>query len=464
MIKRFIICIFLSILSSALLPGQERSMIKDIVITGNHTTKEKVILRELNFKKGDTLYIYDIENKMALSRENLLNTSLFNYVTISKQITSEGIIDIIISVEERWYTWPSVILKYDDRNFSAWLKAGDLSRSMYGVSLERYNFRGRKENLKMSFLSGYANQFYVSYKNISLDRNRKHFIGADIELSKQDEIIFKTENNEPVTFNYRFRTVYERQKYTLNYMYRPFIHSRHNFYLNYLKYNAADTIITLNPSFLLNGQSKLNCFTLDYLYTNDKRDLKAYPLEGSVFEVLIGQTISSPFSETRFSSTVIIPTYYRYFAINDRFHYAAGFNLKLSLTNKPSYIYSKSMGYNYNMHGFEYNTIEGQYFLIVKNLFKITLLNPRVSELGFIPLKKFNKIHYALYFNIFNDIGYVSDKYRTVDNNYSNKVLVSAGAGLDLVTYYDRTFRFEYAINGFGKSGFFIHLTAPLNK
>jgi len=464
MIKQLIICTFLTVISTALLHGQEKSVINDILITGNRTTKEKVILRELNFKKFDTLYIYEIQQSLALSRENLLNTSLFNYVTITTNFVSEGIVDILISVEERWYTWPSVILKYDDRNFSAWLKAGDLSRSMYGVSLERFNFRGRKENLKMAFLSGYANQFYVSYKNISLDRNRIHFIGADIEISKQDEIIIKTENNEPVTFNNRFRTVYERQKYTLNYLYRPLIHSRHNFYLNFFKYNAADTIIKLNPWFLLDGQSKLDCFTLDYLFTYDKRDLKAYPLEGSVFEMLIGQTISSPSSETRFSSTVIIPTYYRYFAINERFHYATGFNLKLSLTNKPSYIYSRSMGYNYNMHGFEYNTIEGQYFLIIKNLFKITLLNPRISELKFIPLKKFNKIHYALYFNVFNDIGYVSDKYSTTDNDYANKLLVSAGAGLDLVTYYDRTFRFEYSINGFGKSGFFIHLTAPLNK
>ena len=247
-------------------------------------------------------------------------------------------------------------------------------------------------------------------------------------------------------------------------MYRPFIYSRHNFYFNYVKYNVADTIIRLNPVFLINGKSKMNCFTLDYLYTFDKRDLKAYPLEGSVFEILIGQTISTPSSDTRFSSTVVIPTYYRYFEINKRFHYAAGFNLKLSFTNKPSYIYSRSMGYNYNMHGFEYNTIEGQYFIIIKNLFKTTLLNPRVSELRFIPLRKFNKVHYALYFNIFNDMGYVSDKYGSYGNDYSNKFLVSAGAGLDLVTYYDRTFRFEYAINGFGKSGFFIHLTAPLNK
>jgi hypothetical protein len=44
-----------------------------------------------------------------------------------------------------------------------------------------------------------------------------------------------------------------------------------------------------------------------------------------------------------------------------------------------------------------------------------------------------------------------------------NRFLFSAGAGFDLVTYYDRTFRLEYSVNGFGKGGLYLHLTAPIN-
>jgi outer membrane protein assembly factor BamA len=464
MLDRLLFCIFLSVISFLKISAEESVVITDIKIQGHRKTRERVILRELTFQKGDTLLLYAADQRIALSRENLLNTSLFNYVTINQKESSPGNLEIEIVVEERWYTWPAVILKYEDRNFSAWLKAGDLSKSLYGVSIDQYNCFGRKENLKLSVLSGYANQFAISYKNIALDRSRKHFIGADVELSRQDEIIIKTVKNEPVTFNNSFRTVFERQKYTINYLFRPLIHDRHNFYFNFIKYNAADTLIALNPSFLLNGKSKLDCFTLDYVYTKDKRDLKAYPLRGSFFEVLIGQTVSLGTSEKRFSSTVIVPSYYKYLEINDKLHFATGFNFKISFTNENSFLYSRSLGYIYNMHGFEYNTIEGQHFFIIKNLFKITLLQPKISELKFIPFRKFNKIHYALYLNIFNDLGYVSDRYKSADNTYSNKFLASAGAGIDLVTYYDRTFRFEYAINGFGKSGFFLHLAAPLNK
>ena len=118
----------------------------------------------------------------------------------------------------------------------------------------------------------------------------------------------------------------------------------------------------------------------------------------------------------------------------------------------------------YDLHGFEYNTIEGEHFVVLKNLIKYNIIKPSIKKINFIPFEKFNKVHYALYFNLFNDLGYVSDRYRTPDNNYVNKLLVSAGAGLDFVTYYDRTLRVEYSINGFGKSGIYLHLTAPLNK
>jgi len=444
-------------------PAADKLQIKELVISGNKTTREKIILRELTFKKGDTLTLADFEEEIKKSRENLLNISLFNYVTITyTQTDSESIIADII-VEERWYTWPAPILSYDDRNFSAWLKEGDLSKSKYGISLQQYNCFGRRQTLKVTFLSGYATSFGLSYRNISLDKGRKHMIGLDIETSKQDEIIFGTHNNEPVTFNNNYNQVYKKEKYTINYMYRPAIHDRHNFYLNYFKHDVADTILRLNPDYLLRNKNHLECFTLDYVYTRDFRDLKAYPLRGYMFEMLIGQTFSTPIDGKIFSSTSIVPGFYKYFDLGNNLYYAAGINLKLSYNSMPSYLFSRSLGYIYNIHGFEYNTIEGQNFVILKNLFKVSILQPRVSTFRFIPLKKFNKIHYALYFNIYADCGYVSDKFNSNDNDYVNRFLFSAGAGFDLVTYYDRTFRVEYTVNGFGHGGLYLHLTAPIN-
>jgi outer membrane protein assembly factor BamA len=461
--------IFISYLTLVLFPvisfsQGNKLIINNIQITGNRTTRENVILRELTFNKGDTISDIDLGSQIIRSRETILNTSLFNYATISTTEVFPDRVDIDIVVEERWYIWPAVILKYDDRNFSSWLKEGDLSRSKIGFSVEQYNCFGRRENLKVSFLFGYAKQFSISYKNIPLDKHRTHFIGADIEITRQDELIYKTEFNVPSTYRNNFHSVFERKKYTINYLYRPRINDLHNFYLNYHEYNITDSVVKLNPYFLTNNKDNLQCFALDYVFSSDKRDSKAYPLKGSYFELLISQTVPSPFSKSSFSQTVVSPGYYRYFEIGKNLYYAAGINLKLSYSNRYSYFYSQSVGYKYNLHGFEYNTIEGQHLLIIRNLLKIAILKPRVSELHFIPIDKFRKIHYALYFNLFSDCGFVTNKYRTADNSFNNKFLCSGGVGLDLVTYYDITLRADYAVNGFGKSGLYIHLTAPLNN
>jgi outer membrane protein assembly factor BamA len=460
--RRLIIIILLIVRSSISLSQENSFLIKGIYITGNHKTKEKIILRELFINTGDTIPVNDLEQRIARSRENLINTSLFNFVTI-KPIQAEGReLLILITVEERWYTWPSFILRYEDRNFSAWLKARDLSRTNIGGSVEKFNVFGRKENLKVSLVFGFADQFMLSYKNVALDKNRRHFAGAEFEYSKQNEIFIETFNNEPIKFKYGLSPVLKYKKFMLNYLYRPYFYYNHNVYLNYKEYSLADTVPTINPDYLYDGNTNMKCFTLDYVLSVDKRDSKSYPLNGTYIEVLLGQTISLPFSGNSFSSTVISPSFRKYIEINKRFHYATGIDLKFSFNNNYSYLYSRALGYQINMHGFEYNTIEGEHLVLFRNLFKLTLLKPTTSQIPLLPFKKFNKIHYAFYFNIFTDCGYVSAKYFQPENNYANRFLFSAGAGIDFVTYYDKTIRAEYSINGFGVGGFYLNILAPL--
>jgi outer membrane protein assembly factor BamA len=461
---KIVFCLSLLCLSYPGLSQDKELVIGDIRISGNKKTKENIILRELTFRQGDSILSSKLESHLSRSKENLLNTSLFHYVTISSHSESGDTSEISIQLEERWYFWPALIFKYEDRNFSAWLKAKDLTKTKYGFSVDKFNFLGRRQNLRVSFLFGYARHFEISYKNIAIDRNRKHFLGFMAETSKQDEMIVNTENNEPLLFKSNFQPVFERNKYTLNYTFRPLLNDFHNVFFNYVQYNVSDTILELNPVFLGRNISSMNCLTIDYVFSKDMRDLKAYPLNGYYFEILVGQTLSLPLSKSSFSSTVIVPNFYKFTEITDRLHYASNLTLKLSLISAESYYFSRSLGYIYNLHGFEYNTIEGQHFIAFKNLLKFTLLKPRVTEIKFLPFPKFNKIHYAAYFNVFADCGYVANKYVTAGNTYTNKFLYSGGVGLDLVTYYDRTFRAEYSLNGFGKGGFYLHLTAPINK
>lgn len=456
--------IFLLMFTVAINAQDKKYIVSTIIIKGNKVTKNGTITRELSFSEGDSVTIAGAGSKAVQSQENLLNTSLFNYVKVVFTENSSASLIATVEVEERWYIWPRAILKYDDRNLSAWLKEGDISRSLYGITLDKFNCFGRKETMRISYLGGYATQFSFTYRGVALDRKKRHYAGMEIELRRNDEVVAGTNLNEPILFTNEYKTVFERRKYTVNYTFRPEIRKFHNFWINYYDYRLADTVIRLNPWFLYQAKQKAHFLTFDYVYTSDHRDSKAYPLNGSLFETLVSQTISLPASSDTFLSTSFSANYFRYFPVRKNLWFATGINMKLTFNNQRSYLFSRSMGFNYNMHGFEYNTVDGEDMIIVKDLIKFAVINPRVTTLSFIPLSKFNKIHYALYLNLFSDLGYVSDRFPAGNNTYVNSLLASCGAGIDLVTYYDSTLRADFSITRFGKAGFYLNLTAPINN
>ncbi|MBL0054572.1 MAG: hypothetical protein IPP29_25400 [Bacteroidetes bacterium] len=88
--------------------------------------------------------------------ENVMNTSLFNFVEI--HVTPQDITgaDITIIVKEKWYVWPFPIFEGVDRNINEWWQTKDFSRVNYGMYLLHENFRGRKENLQINARFGYS--------------------------------------------------------------------------------------------------------------------------------------------------------------------------------------------------------------------------------------------------------------------------------------------------------------------
>lgn len=82
--------------------------------------------------------------------------------------------------------------------------------------------------------------------------------------------------------------------------------------------------------------------------------------------------------------------------------------------------------------------------------------------MGWVPLKKFSTMHYALYSNVFFDCGYVKDIYFKRNNQLNNTFTYGMGIGLNFVTYYDKVLRVEYSITKQKEHGLFIHFIAPI--
>jgi hypothetical protein len=154
----------------------------------------------------------------------------------------------------------------------------------------------------------------------------------------------------------------------------------------------------------------------------------------------------------------------QFYLITNRFSGANSIILKKSFENRQPYYFKEGLGYHDFLRGFEYYVIEGEDYYLSKNTFKFELLPQRISNLKFIPLRKFRKIHYAIYLTTHFDIGIAHEKDEEVllNNDLSNKLLYSTGVGIDIATYYDRVFRFEYSLNSLNEAGFFIHFKASI--
>jgi hypothetical protein len=75
------------------------------------------------------------------------------------------------------------------------------------------------------------------------------------------------------------------------------------------------------------------------------------------------------------------------------------------------------------------------------------------------PIPQFRHIPLSIFIKTYADLGYVKGypDYE-ISSRLSDKLLTSAGAGLDIVASYDTVLRIEYTFNGEGENGFFFHI------
>jgi len=455
-----------TILGLEKIPDHSVVIVKSVEFKGNQVTRDFVLFRELEFLKGDTLKGIVFKNILVKSRKNLLNTSLFNFVTMYVNVEeSEGYLTAGISVRfiERWYVWPFPILEFADRNFNVWWKSKNFERVNYGFFLNWENFRGRKEKLSTLVRFGYEEKINFTYEIPYINKKKTLGLGFGVEWAKNHEIAFKTLNNTLEYYN--SETSYPLRKFSTwaEVTYRPDIH---NSYLLSMKFNhfaIADTVFELNPDFVLNNRSGQNFFSLYFKYKSDFRDFNAYPLNGYYFDLIANKYGLGLIARNDIFLFNIQSTFRKYWKFSERWYLASLLTAQFSSRQKIPYLTQGGLGYGrYFVRGYEYYVINGQDFGFGRSNLKFALIPTKVFDLSFIPTQKFSRVHFAAYLNFFFDYGYVYDRFYSADNPLTGVFLYSTGLGLDLVTYYDIIFRIEYTVNKLNERGFFIHFMAPV--
>ena len=162
--------------------GNYNIIIDSILVSGNETTEDFVILRELTFGIGDTLN----PGIASYNRERIYSLRIFNDVRLKPFTINEKNI-LRIEVEESWYIYPIPFVVLKDR---------DWKKLSYGVSVSLLNFRGRNETLKGVAALGYDPSFSFSYfnPNLSYDNNLNLLVslgyGTVTNKSNQAEVLY----------------------------------------------------------------------------------------------------------------------------------------------------------------------------------------------------------------------------------------------------------------------------------
>jgi len=440
--------------------------VDSISIYGNKITRDQIILREIIFAVGDSVGINRLDTLMLRSKENLMNTSLFNFVDINRRFNDPGHASAVIevSVTERWYIWPMPILKISDRNFNVWWETKDLSRLSYGLNIDWRNFRGRKENLILKLQWGYNRVAMIQYLIPYMNWKKTLGMGFGFGYGRQRETAYQTTNNKQDFF--LEPDGFARQDISAfgQFLIRRNIYNTHRFELSYSHHRFSDSLVRVNENYSIDNAATVQYISFDYLFKCDHRDFKAYPLKGYYFDFEIIKHGLWTFNKNTLNTFHLLATYRKFWKMHPRIFFATGLNGKASSGLQPYFIL-RGIGYDRDIvRSYEYYLVDAQHFAILKNNFKFAIIPQQVRNINFIRTEKFSKIYYALYMNLFFDAGYgfYNQDFGQETNDLQNAFLIGYGAGIDFVTYYDIVLRFEFSVNKMNETGFFIHFMAPI--
>lgn len=360
-------------------------VIKKIEIHGNKKTKRDIILRELTFKQGDTIHKENLGQAIDESKHNLLNTPLFNFVSFNTATSEDNSLIVSIEVDERWYTWPYIIFEHAEQNINKWIKNPDWSKLNYGGGVEKYNFRGRNEVIKLTILGGFTREFSVEYRNFYLDRKKRHSFSAQVHYIFQKQMTYLTENNNSVSYKSDDDVIFQKRGGQIRYTYRKKIHTRQTLTLEYENSKIADTINLLNPLFFSSDSKRFSAFTMTYQFRRDFRDIRSFPLKGYLIDFNISKTGIGLIKNFTMKNLAFNLNFSNFVPVFNRWYAGFGIKLRKSFPETQSYYMSQALGYNNNyIRGYEHYVIDGQDFYMMKNVINYQIIKKQVRTLDFI--------------------------------------------------------------------------------
>ncbi len=441
--------------------------IEKIIINGNKRTKNQIVLRELEFSAESSLKKEEFDVLVNKSRENLINTSLFNFVEIFSHIDSTTQRAMItINLVERWFILPFLIIKSAEENMNTWWLYKNTEHLSLAMTIVDFNFRGRREQLVIKTNVGYDRSLGFSYTLPYVNQQKTIGLQINANYGAYKELIIGIDD-----FEYQFHRnlngdVLQEYSFGLGAIWRPYFRTTQQFNLDLIKSTFSKDVIIANSQWLPNAQ--LNYLRFSSKLKIDYRNNKAYPTEGYYADFIFVQNGLGIWSTEDKMQRVFEMNARFYQALNKRFFWASGLHGVITKNASKTDFFGEELGnYNNELRAYEHYRIPFEEAIICKNNLKFQIVPKTIKRIPFIKTESVAKIHYAVYLNAFFDAALIKlNKQRNnliYRNDLKSNFLYSSGVGLDFVTYYDMVFRFEYSRNfEFNDWGFFIHLRTSI--
>ena len=457
--KYSFLILFLGFFPGISLLGQS-VLVQRISIIGNKKTKPRVLAREMTFAVGDSLKLEDWEDISTLNHNNIYNLGLFNKVEFIDSV-SEDHLFLTIHIQERWYVFPLLNFGFEERNFNEWWKDRDLDRVVYGAGIDWQNFTGRNDRLEIYGQNGYSRRARVVF--------RKPYLFPKFRINGQ--IGFQWINYKEVGYGTQ-NGIMQWGRLTSGRMknhYEGWIEleklftqrKKIEFGVEFDYFQAADSIVFFNENYLTNPNNIEYYPTLYGVYINDQRDLKSFPMDGHKVQMEARLSGLPGISTTQFLT--LQASYTHHIPIRKRWNFSFGTDNMYILGKRVPYYDKLFIGFQNVIRGYEPYVIDGNFFNMTKVEMKFAILPRRIFTIKKIPFKKFRDFPLGLYLSAYGDAGIVLDNtFNNHDNTFKNTLLLGYGAGVNVITFYDLLFRFEYSFNRLGQHGFYIHSSVSI--
>ena len=401
--------------------------IDSIIIIGNETTEDHIILRELDFQVGSLVSQY----QLAYNQERVFSLGIFNKVKFQiVDIEKKNYLNI--NIEESWYIYPLPYLELRENSFR---------RSSYGLGVLYKNFRGRNETLWGLATFGYDPTYMLYYYNPVLVTGQNLTFGLRLGFTDLQNRNISSEiiNGEEFSYSYIYGSI------AFGYRFNQYTQIVQTTTYEYV--DMPESVSQLSAS----GENIDRLFSLGLQYEFDNRNLKQFSNDG--FYGMIDIVHKGFDLNNAFYNIITLDLRKYNYLLGELsgkwrglFRSTFGKSIPfyaLSLLGDIEYIrghrFDKREGNNYFLTSFELS------YPIIKE-WNISL------DLPLLP-KSLTSARIGLYTNLFVDTGETFNngempKLRALDTGW--------GFGFTLLVLPYNAFRFEYALNEQNEGEFII--------